>query len=102
MKETKRRVKTGPIIVLFMIFIFGILLYCIFELLGSLKTDIPEEIKIVNQIEAYNYSLDENDSAYVSDIFIKLKEELEKETKNEENYASLLSQIFLADFFYFK
>lgn len=99
MKEKKRRIKTGPIVGLFLIFIFGILIYCVFELLGSLKTDEPKEIKIVNQIESYKYSLDENDSAYVSDVFIKLKEELEKEEKEEEKYASLLSQIFLADFF---
>lgn len=99
MKEKKRRIKTGPIIVLFMIFIFGILIFCILELIGSLKTDAPEEIKIVNQIETYQYNLDENDSAYVSDVFKELKEELEKETKDEEKYASLLSQIFLADFF---
>lgn len=99
MKEKKRRIKTGPIICVFMIFIFGILIYCLFELISSLKTDAPEEIKIVNQIEAYQYSLDENDSAYVSDVFKELKEELEKETRDEEKYASLVSQIFLADFF---
>lgn len=99
MKEKKRRIKAGPIICLFMVFIFGILIYCIFELIGGLQTNTPGEIKIVNQIETYQYSLDENDSAYVSDVFKELKEELEKEIRNEEKYASLLSQIFLADFF---
>ncbi len=99
MTKKKRRIRTGPIVCLFMIFIFGILIYCIFELLSSLKKEPPEEIKIVNQIESYNYNLDENDPAYVSELFKELKEELEKEPKDEEKYASLLSQIFLADFF---
>lgn len=99
MQKKKRRIKTGAVVCLFFLIIFGILLYCIFTLTSSLKGKKVEEIKITNTISKYDYNLDETSSAYVSTLFQKLKEELEKETRDEEKYASLLSQIFLADFF---
>lgn len=99
MTQRKRRIKTKTIIFLFIFIIFGILIYCIFDIMRSLKGGKIENIKIINTIDNYDYNLDENDSAYVSEVFKKLKEELEKETIDEEVYASALSKIFLADFF---
>lgn len=99
MPKKKRRVKTGAVILGFLIIIFGILIYCILTLTGSLKGVKQEEIKIISTIPEYNYNLDETSSSYVSELFTSLKEELEKEQIEEEAYAKLVSQIFLADFF---
>lgn len=99
MPKKKRRIKTGAVIFLFFTIIFGILLYCIFTLTSSLKGKKVEEIKITNTISKYEYNLDETSSDYVSTLFQKLKKELEKENIEEEMYATLVSQIFLADFF---
>ena len=69
------------------------------DVLNSLKNKNAKEIKILNTIEEYNYTLNENDSAYVSSVFEKLKEELKNEIVDEEKYATYISQMFLADFY---
>lgn len=99
MTKKKRRVKTGVITAVFCFVIFGILIYCAYDIYHSLNSKHTKEVKIVNKIEGYNYTLNENDPAYVGEIFEKLKKELENEIIDEEKYASYISQIFLADFF---
>jgi hypothetical protein len=98
MTKKRRKIKTGPIIILFCLAIFGILIYCIYDITSSLKSKGTSEVKILNTIEEYGYTLNENDSAYVSEIFGKLKQELENEIVDEEKYATYVSQLFIADF----
>lgn len=69
------------------------------DVLSSLKNNEAKEIKVLNTIEGYNYTLNENDSAYVSSLFDKLKEELAHEIVDEEKYATFISQMFIADFY---
>lgn len=99
MTKRKRKLKTWPIIALFCFVIFGILIYCLFHVYDSLKTKDTKEVKILNKIEGFDYTLNENDSAYVTEIFHKLKDVLEKEIVDEEQYATLVSKIFIADFY---
>ncbi len=99
MVKKRRKLKTWPIVTLFCFIIFGILIYCIYDILSGLKNSETKEIKILNTIEKYNYSLNENDSMYVSEIFEKLKDELDNETVDEEKYATYVSQMFIADFY---
>lgn len=99
MTKKRRKLKTWPIISVFCIIIFGILIFCIMDVLNSLKNKNAKEIKILNTIEEYNYTLNENDPAYVSSVFEKLKEELKNEIVDEEKYATYISQMFLADFY---
>lgn len=60
--------------------------------------DKPEEIKVLDSIEGYNYKLTENSTKYYKSLFNELKELLSGEFEEEE-YASLLTKIFLSDFF---
>lgn len=60
--------------------------------------DKTEEIKVLDGIEGYNYKLTENSTEYYKSLFNELKELLSDEYEEEE-YASLLTKIFLADFF---
>ena len=99
MIKKKRRLKTWPIILLFCIVIFGILIFCVVDVINSLKGKNTKEIKILNTIESYNYTLNENDSAYVSAVFEKLKGELENDIIDEEKYAKFVTQMFIADFY---
>ncbi|MDD3392980.1 MAG: hypothetical protein PHE54_05530 [Bacilli bacterium] len=46
-----------------------------------------------------NYKLDDNKTTYYKNLFAKLKEELKKEEVNEETYATLITQLFVSDFF---
>lgn len=99
MTKKRRKLKTWPIVSLFILVILGITIYCIIDICNSLKTKETKEIKIVNEIEAYGYRLNENDPAYVSDLFSKLKKELEEEIVDEEKYVTFISQMFIADFY---
>ena len=99
MTKKRRKLRSWPIVLLFCIVIFGILIFCVVDVINSLKGKSAKEIKILNTIESYNYTLNENDSAYVSSIFEKLKGELETEIIDEEKYAGYISQMFIADFY---
>jgi len=58
-----------------------------------------EPVKVVDQLENYGYTLDENETTYYKDLFKELKDTLNSEL-DEEKYASLVSRLFCADFFY--
>lgn len=98
----KRRIKTWPIIMVMIVVCFIILLFCLVDIYRSLKSGSAKEVKILDTIENYGYTLDENDSAYVKSLFKELRVELNKEKIDEETYASLVSQIFVADFYSLK
>ena len=98
----KRKIKTWPIIMVMIAVCFIILLFCLVDIYRSLKSGNPSQVKILDTIEEYGYTLDENDSDYVKSLFKELRKELSKETIDEELYASLMSQIFVADFYSLK
>ncbi len=92
----KRRLKIWPVIILV---VFVMLLFCLKDIYDNLKSKKQTEVKIVDTIEKYDYTLREQESSYYISLFKKLKKELSNEKINEENYANLISQMFLADFF---
>ncbi len=57
------------------------------------------EVKVVDNIEKYGYTLDENETKYYKSLFEDLKKTLNANEVDEEKYASLVSQLFLTDFF---
>lgn len=92
----KRRIKVWPVILLA---VFIVLIICLFNIFGSLKSKKKISTKVIDKIEKYNYELNANESNYYKNLFKDLKKELAKEKINEEKYASILSQIFITDFF---
>ena len=92
----KRKLKTWPIIILI---IFVVLIICLIDIISSLNTNNKSEIKVVDSISKYDYNLNENEPTYYKDLFKQLKKELNKDDINEEEYASIISKMFLADFF---
>lgn len=99
MTKKKRRLKATPIIILIFVVALLILLYCVKDIYSSLKSSTTEEVKILNEIKEYSYTLEETDSAYVTEMFKELEKELNQEVIDEENYATIISKMFLADFF---
>lgn len=91
----KRRLKIWPIIILV---VFVILIFCIKDIYDSLKKKKQTEVKVVDTIKNYDYSLKENETSYYVGLFKSLKKELSKEKIDEEKYAGIISQMFLADF----
>lgn len=102
MAKKKRRVnkKKIRIFVLVVLLIFILLALAIWQgnkLLNSNKE--AKVIKVVDKIDEYGYNLNENETDYYKKIFKKLKKELSKETPDEEEYAKLISQLFISDFY---
>lgn len=92
----KRRIKTWPVIILIVVIVF---MLCIINIFSSLKGKSENSIKVVESIEKYGYNLNKNETSYYKDLFKQLKNELLKEDTNEEEYVSIISKMFLADFY---
>ena len=95
--KKKKRIKYNSIIVCVIIILFLILLFCIVDIIKGLTSN-TKQVQILSNIEGYEYTLNENDSEYFKEKFMLLKDELEK-NKDEEKYASLISELFVIDFF---
>lgn len=99
MKQKKRRIKVNLILSLIVVVLVGIMGYCVFDIFGSIKTKTQNEVEVLDKIEGYDYELNENDSIYFESLFADLKKTLEAEEIDEEKYASLVSQLFITDFY---
>lgn len=58
-----------------------------------------QQTKVADKLEKYGYSINDNATTYCKDLFKNLKKTLNKDKVNEEEYAKLVSQLFLADYF---
>lgn len=100
MKKTKkRRVKVNMILGLIVIILMGIMIYCIFDIFSSIKSKSQTTVEVLDKINGYDYELNENDSSYFESLFTSLKKVLESEEINNEDYATLVSQLFISDFY---
>lgn len=100
--KKKRKIKLIPIIVLLVIICVMLFGLCLKDLYDVLKKKSIQEIKVLETIEKYDYKLNENETDYTKKLFKSLKEEIEKEDMNEKEYASIMSQVFLSDFYSLK
>lgn len=62
------------------------------------KKEAPE-IKIVSEVDKYDYKLKENKPSEYKKMFEELKELLKKEPIDEEAYAKKVSEMFIYDFY---
>lgn len=97
--KKKRRIKASAVIVLLVIIVLVILVLSFKSLFSSLKPKEQKKVEVLDTIEKYGYKLDENDPKYFKQLFKQLKKELEKDKIDEEKYATLLSQLFITDFY---
>lgn len=63
------------------------------------KEEKVKEVKEVAAIKAYGYTLKENATDYYKKLFKNLEKTLNEKEVDEEKYASLVAQMFIADFF---
>lgn len=99
MKKKKRKINVKRvailIILLALIIVGGVLM--VSKL--THKESKTKEIKEVASIDAYGYTLKENATAYYKKLFKELEKTLNKKEVDEEKYAKLVAQMFIADFF---
>ena len=67
---------------------------------GTKKEAAPEAKKVEEiKVKEFAYELYDNKSDLYKSYFAKLKEELTKDQVNEEEYAKLVAQLFVTDFY---
>lgn len=57
------------------------------------------ETKIISKIDSYGYSLDDRDTKYMKETFKELENVLNAEEIDNEEYAKILSKLFIIDFY---
>ena len=87
------------ILIIILVYALGGVVYYKF----NKEKDEPEVIKVSNldTIKGYDYTLNSNDTEYYKELFNKLKEVLEEKDVNDEEYAKLVSQMFICDLYSF-
>ena len=93
----KRRKLKKRIVVLFVIILIFVVTLVAKNLLFN-KNDV-NKVKVTDNIEEYGYRLNNNETKYYKELFKELKNELASSKINEEKYAKLIAQLFVADFF---
>ena len=94
----KRRVKRGKIALL--CFIVLIIVCCVLFFSNRKKKNNPtRNVEIVDSIDNFDYQLNDNKTKYYNGLFNSLKSLLSKDDYDEEEYAVLISKLFLADFY---
>ncbi|MFV0249495.1 MAG: hypothetical protein ACK5HP_00420 [Bacilli bacterium] len=97
--KKKKKLKLKLILVLIVVILFIVLGISIYNIYNSLTSKVATEVQVLESIENYNYNLEENETEYYKSLFKDLKEELEKEEIDEEIYVSLITQLFISDFY---
>lgn len=98
MKKRKRRIKLKKIFLL--VLIIGLLVYIGVHIINNTKKQGPaKEIEVIDTIDDFGYELNENETKYYKGLFDKLKEILKEENYNEEEYATIIAQLFVTDFY---
>lgn len=94
-KKMKKKAKIMiALISLVMVVAITITLYLLFN-----KEPKEKPLKVVESIDKYGYTLTENETKLYKTLFKKLENELKKDEVDYENYASLIAQLFIADFY---
>lgn len=97
--KKKRKLKTPVILTILVIIVLGILVFSVKDLFDSLTNKGQKKVEVLDTIKGYDYKLDENDSKYFKELFNRLKKTLTEKNVNEKEYAKLVSQLFITDFY---
>lgn len=63
------------------------------------NNEVINEVKKVDEISKYNYYLEEDASSYYKELYEELKSALNKEEVDMEEYASIITKLFVTDIF---
>lgn len=95
----KRRVKKRIFLVLFLLALVG---FCLIYFLGfGKKKDQPvaKEIEVIDTIDNFDYTLNDNETEYYNSVFNELKGLLSSDDYENRDYAVLVGKLFLIDFY---
>ncbi len=95
----RKKYKVGMILIGILIILVSIIGISKIFLKKDSETKPKVETKIISNIEKYGYTLDERDTKYMKDTFKELESILNAEEINKEEYAKVLSKLFIIDFY---
>ena len=97
-KKSGSNKKIVRLVIIFILILFVMLVG--YNLFGKKKSGkIKQAVKVEETIEDYGYELEDNETEYYKSLFQDLKIILNEDEIDEEKYASVICQLFLADFF---
>ena len=99
--KKKRKLKKSTkitIIIVSITMIFGLGIYYVIDNFTA-RTPVNTKVKVIEQIEDFGYNLEENETKLYKDLFKDLMNELKKDDIDYENYAELISKLYVADFY---
>ncbi len=99
MRGRKRKLNIKRVIIVIILFSLIIAGGCLIFNKYFSKTNKTKEVKSVDTIEGYGYNLKAKATSYYKSLFKKLDKVLSEDNIDEEKYAELVSQMFIADFF---
>ena len=91
----KKKYKLTLIIIAILIIMVA---FITFFILFNGKKEV-EKINVVDSIDEYGYTLDDRDSKLMKEIYEELKNILIKDEINYEEYAKIISKLFVIDLF---
>ncbi len=101
-KKVRNRIKKDNILIAILTIILVVLILTL-VILGKniLKKNngSVSEVEILDRIDSYGYYLSDNNTEYYKKLFNELKSLLNSDNIDEEKYASLVAQLFTADFY---
>lgn len=95
--KRKRKVNMRKIIVIVLAII--VLVAGIIVVKQKLSGKKESTVKVVDKLDKYEYTLEDNATNYQKELFKELKKILNSDEVDEEAYAKIVSQSFLADYF---
>jgi len=102
-KKKKRRLskKKITIFICTLLLIISVIVGTVFLLTKDDKTSSSKvkEVKTLETIDEYGYTLKENQTKYYKKLFKELSSVLEAKEIDENKYAELVSKLFVADFY---
>lgn len=98
-KNKKRKVSYKKII--FLLFVLVVIVCVGLLVINRNDNNNPgaAEVEVVDSIDNFDYQLNDNETAYYNELFSSLKELLINSEYNENEYAVLIGQLFLVDFY---
>ena len=99
MKKKKRKINVKRVLILIILLILIVVGIVLTVNKLTNKDTTTKEVKEVASIEAYGYTLKDNETRYYKELFKELEKTLNKKEVDEEKYAELVAKMFIADFF---
>ena len=83
------------ILILVIIIIIGLIIFKMF----FTKSEVKNNVKVIDSIVDFSYTLDERDTTLMKDTYKELKNVLKEKDINYEEYANILARLFVIDLF---